>query len=153
MSEFIDKFAGELKRSGYGWWWTIRGCTESEIRLIEEHLNLRLPKVYREFLKKMGRQAGKLFVGTDMFYNDLFDNREGFQELLEEDEFSFDLKPSIFVFAGHQGYTYLFFDTEESLIDPPVYSYNEGELQIKRLYDSFSDFLSESLENLKKIYE
>lgn len=151
MSEFLDKFAEDLIQWGLASFWTIRGCKTHEITKLEQHFEIRLPQIYKEFLAKMGHRAGIFSQGTDMFYESLFTNREGFQELLEEDKFSFVLEPKLFVFSSHQGYIYHFFNVEENVIDPPIYGYMEGELKIKKVNDSFSAFLIKSLAEQKQI--
>src|SRR5262245_9439398 len=62
---------------------SIKGCTNSEIA---EIANGRvLPLRYREFLSAMGRGAGKLYVGTDMFYPAIIGLTEGACDLVSED--------------------------------------------------------------------
>jgi hypothetical protein len=50
------------------------------------------------------------------------------------------LDPADFVFAVHQGYTFLFFRCGGS-DDPPVFLYEEGETRFRQVADSFSAWL------------
>jgi SMI1-KNR4 cell-wall len=151
MDKFIDEFENLLIESGLASKFNIKGCSEEEVIKLERYFELRLPVVYRDFLLRMGHRAGSYHQGTDIFYSDIFSNREGLEELLEEDNFSVYLEQTFFVFSCHQGYIYHFFDIRESLIDPPVYGYKEGDLQFKRINDAYSSFLLRSLEDEKRL--
>lgn len=148
MSDFIDKFAKEVHGSGLCWD-TMRGCWGFEIRDLEKHFNIKLPTIYKDFLKKMGKGAGLFMQGTDFFYKHLFDNREAFEEVLELDGQPFVLTKDIFVFSSHQGYIFHFFDILEDAYDPPVYGYREGDLKFDKIDDKFSTFLLILLEEQK----
>lgn len=117
------------------------GCSESEINKLEKHFNLRLPLVYKEFLREMGHKAENYQVGTNMFYDDLFKLREQFEGILDDNGNPFLLKDSIFVFSGHQGVIFHFFDTEENSVDPPVYGYCDGDENMRLIYDKYSVYL------------
>jgi len=147
MSDFINEFANTLIFNKLATEHNIVGCSSAEIDIIEQIFDIRLPELYKNFLQKMGHQAGRFGQGTDMFYQHLIDNQEGFQELLQEDEVVFELDKNFFVISSHQGYIYHFFDIVEDLIDPPIYGYMEGDFKVKQTNSRFSDFL---LGNLKE---
>ena len=46
----------------------IQGCTESEIRNVAADQGVPLPAAYQTFLRRMGRDAGALMGGADVFY-------------------------------------------------------------------------------------
>ncbi len=123
----------------------IRGCTESEIRAHEESLGTRFPKVYYDFLEKMGRSAGKLFLGSDAFYPTIVNLRCWAIEILQESSNGVQLPNDAVVFLMHQGYVLFFFRTSDGE-DPPVYRIIEGDKVPQMMHRSFSDFLMQSVE-------
>jgi hypothetical protein len=149
MSDFINDFAKQVINAGLCSGWKMQGCYDFEVRELENHFDLKLPTVYKDFLKKMGKGAGKFMQGTDMFYRHLFDNREAFEEVLDLEGNPFSLDKNIFVFSSHQGYIFFFFNTVEDRFDPPVYIYQEGNLKIERASEKFSIFLLTLLEEQK----
>lgn len=144
-SDFIDEFIQKLKQSGAASFWNLRGCSEAEIRALERHYNFKLPGIYRSYLSKMGHSAGKLFTGTDVSYKWLFELRDLLQETLETDKSDIELPENIFVFSSHQGYIYHFFYVVDGSENPSIFGYREGDLVVKKINESFSGFLFESL--------
>jgi hypothetical protein len=67
------------------------------------------------------------------------------QRLLDFNRVDLELPPQHFVFAGHQGYLFHFFDSAEP-IDPPVYSYYESNSEFDQIFPSFSGYLLSGLE-------
>jgi hypothetical protein len=149
-SDFINKFIEKLIQSGAASFWNLRGCFKSEILALEKHSGFKLPGIYRDYLSKMGYSAGKLFIGTDVSYKWLFELRDFLQETLETDESGIELPENIFVFSSHQGYIYHFFYVVEGIEDPPVFGYKEGDLFVKKINESFSDFLLASLNHFQQ---
>lgn len=141
MNSIVEQLRDNLIENKLAFPKNIRGCSEIDIRELEKHFDVKLPLIYKDFLRIMGRQAGEYQRGTDIYYNDLFDLRKQFEEILRENNNPFLLKSSIFVFSGHQGIIFHFFDTEEDFIDPPVYGYLEGETNIKLVYETYSKYL------------
>lgn len=136
---------------------SIKGCWEKGIREIEKDFGYKLPDMYRQFLLKMGCGAGKFFQGTDIFwkkgfldYKDWREFRDAFLYTIDEDNFDFKLADNCFVFAHHQGYIHWFFYVTEGEDDPTVYGYKSGDLLTKKVSDSFSQFLTDSLEEQKE---
>ena len=146
-STFISQISKKLIRAGMAKSQEIKGCSPDEIRRLEAHYNLSLPKLYQEFLREMGHRAGLFYQGTDMFYETLIDLREGASQLLREDESWFQLPDDAFVFFMHQGYQFMYFRTANGNDDPPVFNYLEGDGTPTQAYDSFSEFLLESVED------
>jgi hypothetical protein len=122
----------------------IEGCSKKEIRELENYFGLLLPQLYREFLLTMGHGAGKLFRGTDIFYVSLFELRQAAEELLEDNGVDFRLPGDSFVFSMHQGYEFLYFEVSDGQ-DPPVYQFVEGDEAPAKQWESFSEFLLDSL--------
>jgi hypothetical protein len=125
----------------------IKGCSDSEISMLEARYHLSLPNLYKEFLREMGHYAGLFYQGTDLFYESLFDLRASAEELLCEDESRFQLPDDAFVFFMHHGYQFMYFRTVNRDDDPPVFNYLEGDGAPSQAYDNFSAFLCESVED------
>lgn len=123
----------------------IIGCTEDEVLLIEEKILYKLPKIYKDFLYTFGHGVGKFYRGTDMFYGTIFEIQEWVLELLKKDDTICCLEKNYFVFSMHQGCHFNYFIIEDSILDPAVYSYSEGEKYPKKIYNSFSEFLEISV--------
>ena len=146
MSEFVDQLAQLVVASSLSTQRDIRGCSDAEIRELENHFEIRLPKVYKDFLKRMGKGAGLFMQGTDIFYEWLFGNREAMEDVLTLDKNPFSISKQVFVFSSHQGYIFHFFDTSAAQDDPPVYGYGEGELKPRLVNESLSDFLKTAID-------
>lgn len=145
MTEFIEMFADRVVKSGLSSRWSMKGCSDAEIRRLEDIFEVRLPEEFKAFLRIMGHGAGKFMRGTDIFYRHLFDNRAAAEEMLEEEDNPFYLSPSTFVFSNHQGYIFHAFDCDTHLKDPPVFGFADEEPMMKQIANSFSDFLLMSL--------
>ena len=144
--QFISEFAEKLKKNNLANFLNISGCSKSNIKKLEESYGYHLPEIYKQFLSKMGRSAGKFFRGTDIFYTrQLIEFNNYLKETLDDDNSEFELPENAFVFAHHQGYIYFFFYVTEG-DDPAVYGYKEGDLLPEKIDESFSQFLLSSLE-------
>jgi hypothetical protein len=119
---------------------SVEGCSDQEIEAIEQKLGVNLPGAYRQFLAQMGRCAGTFFQGTDFLYRELPTLRGQAEELLRGCDVGLELNRSDFVFAVHQGYTFLFFQCGRS-DDPPVFLYEEAETSFRQVAESFSSWL------------
>ena len=117
----------------------LQGCTPEEIAQIEKKFQLNLPAVYKEFLSRMGKSAGKFLVGTDYLFPALLHLRDDAEDILEESGVNFRFGPAHFVFVGHQGYEFLFFDAAESP-DPAVSHVEEAE-EPGQVFAHFSEWL------------
>lgn len=92
----------------------------------------------------MGKEAGSLFVGTDIFFDKTVSLKSEAQSLLVENREEYVLKDSMFVFSMHQGYEFLFFDVNEG-DNPSVYQYIEDNGSPKKTWSRFSGFLEDAL--------
>ena len=120
----INKVAEILVRRGVVTENTLRGCSDTEIEEVEADVGRSLPLAYREFLAKMGRGAGKFYVGTDIFYPRVLGLTEAAHELVAEDEADLFLPEEAIAIIMHQGYQFMFVRADEG-DDPPVYYYME----------------------------
>lgn len=79
----------------------LQGCSEDEIISLESALKCRLPAVYRRFLERMGKSAGRFFQGEDAFYGDLVEIQTAAREVLAKYS-DLVLPAGAFVFLMHQ---------------------------------------------------
>jgi hypothetical protein len=121
---------------------SILGCHPNEIAEIESRIGHELPFAYREFLLQMGRDAGRFYLGTDMFYPDIVNLNltQAARKLVEDDKSAITLADDAIVFSMHQGYEFLFIREGEG-IDPPVYYYMEESGQFEKKADTLTEFL------------
>ena len=136
--ERVRELAGSLAREFGNE--TVVGLSSVEIVEVATALGgHELPSSYVEFLRLMGKVAGRMLVGTDIFYPRLLKVKEYAQELFEETGRVDLMSDTSIVFALHQGYqVYWFVDNSE---DPQVLMYQEGDEAVSRRWDSFSSFL------------
>lgn len=131
----------------------IIGCTPSELREVELAQNIELPQIYKEFLLKMGKGAGRFYRGSSFFYPDILSLKSSAKELLQENNVSFDIPENAFVFFMHQGYQFSYFHIDTKTDNPSVYHYIEGaDYQHPiQIWEHFSDFLTASIDDYIKM--
>lgn len=119
-------------------------ATDSEVNFITKMSPTgKLPLQYVEFLKLMGNGTSNGFLrGESCFINELPDLKNWSIELLEENDFNYQLEDLDFVFWMSQGYQFAFFKLNEG-DNPPIYYYREGTSQetFIKITDSFTEFL------------
>ena len=125
------------------------GCTPEEIATIEQ-FNCSLPAEYLGFLAMAGKRSGKLFQGTDMLYAEILDLRPEAEELLAERNLAHLLPQEACVFSMHQGYVFNFFLPDCD--DPAVFQYLEGDTFVTQPWNSFSDFLRDTIDQHLKVW-
>jgi SMI1-KNR4 cell-wall len=125
----------------------LAGASDEDITELENYAGGRLPAVYKQFLKQLGRSAGELFRGSEYALSQKFclHLKEHAEELLKRKEASFTLPQSAFVFLMSQGYQFTFFNLDEG-DDPTVYHYLEGNLTPKVLDAKLSQYLLRCIE-------
>jgi SMI1-KNR4 cell-wall len=96
------------------------------------------PSEYNAFLSLMGVSAGRLLVGTDMFFPRLLRLREFVDGFVAENEWR--PKETQLVIGMHQGYQIYYLDSTE-MDDPPVVLIMEDEPEPIQSWVSFTDFL------------
>ena len=122
------------------------GLLGSYINMLEK-MNARFPRVFRAYLREMGREHAGLFEGSD---SDPFQMREYKQRALEMLKDN-GVKGQILgrnhvVFMFHQGYTFLYFEGgDRERFDSPVYQYTEGEPGPKKVAEGFAELLDSEL--------
>ena len=141
---FIDRLEEQLIE-GVASLDEVVGCTAEEIALIELTYKRRLPEVYKAFLAKMGRSAGKLFEDTEAYYPALLGFRARAEELLLAEEGRLSLPDDAIVFLLHQGYVFAFFSGSDD--DPIVQFYEEGTGEISTYGKRLSDILATETES------
>lgn len=122
--EVVDKLMTDLREAMLPKGWGMVGCSSVEIESMQRQLGVVLPRTYVRFLEFAGKKAGQLLHGSDFLYDELIDLQEAASELLAENNQP-RLQNDAFVFAMHQGYSFLFFLTSEG-DDPAVRRYVEG---------------------------
>jgi hypothetical protein len=150
MHPFIINLANSLVSTNVASPSEIKGCTREEVESLERREGIRLPDLYKDFLRVMGKSAGRFLEGTDAFYRHLPHLRNGAEESLRESKSSFRLPQNAFVFVSHQGYVFLFFIASESE-DPPVWIYQEGEQSPVEKWPSLSAYLESVLVGTVKL--
>ena len=140
ITSIVDRVCRTLSDSQASGSAKVIGCSEDEIRLLEEGCDVVLPWAYQRFLRLMGRQPGDLLKGTDIGYERVFSLRESADLALARWKSPFRLRRDDFVFCGHEGYSFVFFSTMEG-DNPPIYALNPQWLEPKRSFERFTDWL------------
>lgn len=122
----------------------IKGASLDDIAALEKVAGRKLPEQYREFLLGIGRGAGEFLQGTDIFLSALDGLKDEAVHLLKENDEDVELGGDVFVFSMHQGYEFTYFNMSEG-DDPPIYQYVEGNGPPVLTWNSFSDFLRDSI--------
>jgi hypothetical protein len=121
----------------------IRGCDPDEVQeVLAQRPSFVVPEHYVHFLRRLGRGAGRLRRGTDVFYPDAAHTTEWAEETVRETPTGFRTKGKFF-FGHHQGYQYYYFEEGS----PAVFMYMEGEPAAERNYHTFLDFLWSGVRN------
>lgn len=143
----IASFGRELIESGFATGDSIIGCDSAEIAQIYSFApeGFPIPDEYQAFLEHMGRKAGTLFRGTDLFYPQMLDAREAAEDISGE-VLTLD---NNFFFGHHQGYKVYFFKRGSGA----VYAYQERASEDEKLADGFIEFLRNSWHIQQKIRE
>lgn len=147
MHSSIDECVSKIRGTRLAEQFSIEGCSKSEIDALESKWKIRLPAIYKDFLSAMGHCAGRFMVGTDYSYPKLLEFRGDAERLLREQQIGWTLPKTAFVFAFHQGYSFMFFDTAGGELDPAVFLYTEGETKPKEVAASFSQWLVKAVQD------
>jgi hypothetical protein len=146
IKEILDHLVDEVLNPGE----SIQGCSDSEIEEImaDQHVS-RLPPTYITFLKRIGRGAGELLVGTDAFFPRIIGLKAAAIGLFAEDSAPVQLNPDAFVIAMHQGYQVFWFRTVTE-DDPMVIMFQEGDEGPLRSWESFSAYLCDMIKEIER---
>ncbi|MFD4444880.1 SMI1/KNR4 family protein [Nocardia sp. NPDC058519] len=134
----IETFSRELIESGFATSDSIIGCDSAEIAQVYSVTpeGFPIPDEYQAFLEYMGKKAGTLFRGTDLFFPRMLDAIEAAEDVFGK-ELALEGK---FFFGHHQGYKVYFFKRGSGA----VYAYQEGSSEDQKLADGFIEFLRQS---------
>jgi hypothetical protein len=138
-SRYFDRFARRLVRARLAGRHEILGCTIEEVEQIQQAQHVELPPIYKEFLFRMGRGAGRLAQGTSYYYPELLDLKKFAFNLLSQSGSKYSLADNAFVFSMHQGYQFEFFHA--GIDDPAVYIYDERMDVPEQSFDHYSKYL------------
>ncbi|WP_410875088.1 SMI1/KNR4 family protein [Nocardia sp. A7] len=134
----IETFSRELIESGFATSDSIIGCDSAEIAQVYSVApdGFPVPDEYQAFLEYMGKEAGTLFKGTDLFVPRMLDAIEAAEDVAGK---GLTLDGQFF-FGHHQGYKVYFFKRGSGA----VYAYQEGFSEDQKLADEFIEFLRQS---------
>jgi hypothetical protein len=129
-TKFINDFVELLIKEELADPKVLRGCTNRFIKKVEKKYNIKLPRLYIDFLLAIGKPkdtnyTGIFDVGNVYFPKPLF-MTEMARKYLDICNPEFSLLNNQFVFCW-EGDTFHFFSTEEG-DDPPVHYYVEKEI-------------------------
>jgi len=148
-AKYLDDFIRDLSTDGV----ILKPCLEGDIERVNSITRDKtLPQAYLEFLQAMGRGASFL-RGHSCFMDEIFDLRQGSEELLYENDFGDSLTDNDFVFWMSQGYMFCFFKLNDGN-NPAVYFYSETTVKrgFIKISDSFTDFLERFYHNDKTLF-
>ena len=135
-SEFLKKFG------------KFEGCSSEEIDELKKIQSVkRLPKLYEDFLFKLGKNNGGI-IELDT-YNQLLYHKVVLVELLESENVLFHLPYDAFVFYNDVGTRLDFFLTDNEEDDPPIYRYTEGEIKFEVVYKKLSLWFEAHIEIIR----
>lgn len=141
MSDITSEIRQRLLALPSGREQALEGARDEEIVELENYAGGRLPAVYKQFLKQLGRSAGEMLRGSEYAVSQRFHLRlkEHAEELLRRSGASFVLPRTAFVFLMSQGYQFAFFHLDQG-DDPSVYYYLEGDSAPKLLDATLSGY-------------
>jgi hypothetical protein len=102
-----------------------KGCTEQQTRELEDKYEIKLPPIFKEYLKKFGINDGGLSHGSEATIFSLMKIRENAEKILNVGGAKYKLRNTDFVFFMHRGYAFLFLDTSLG-DDSPIYMYHDA---------------------------
>lgn len=140
----INEAVEQLRESGIVAEDELVGCTDDEIREIEQKEDVTLPTAYEEFLRRMGKSAGGFLRGMDFLYPRMIGLTKAARELMAECGVTDELTTDDFAFISSQGCSYLYFDTNAGE-NPPVYRYIEYDEEPEQVTETFTEWLHKSV--------
>ena len=148
-----EKILERLERSEIALPSDLEGCSGAEIAALESKYGLRLPSVYRRFLRTMGRQCGWLFACEQaaVDYLHILDLTKELRESLgaQDPELNGRIPPDAFFILASLDEVDMFIRCEEGQ-DPPVYILNTEERTIEPAYGSVTEWLEAACETAEE---
>lgn len=146
-SNWIDSFAQKIVQAGLATEETLVGCSEAEIHELARTFKLRLPKIYVDYLRRMGKQAGDFLGECIRTYPGLLQYARQKAETLLEARTSYRLPDTAFVFVERYGCQFFYFDTASGDDNPPVYRYFEGDKEPAKIADGLTEAFEMALQD------
>src|SRR5262245_33961734 len=116
----------------------LRGCSDQDLRRIEEHIGCRLPGEYKKLMEVLGRGAGDFMSDLGMFYPRVVTLTQRIRKLVSD---SMELPDDAYVFVNRYGEQSLFFHTGSN-DDPPIYRWHDEEpKRFRRVFKSIWEFI------------
>ncbi|HAW30858.1 MAG TPA: hypothetical protein DCY03_22515 [Planctomycetaceae bacterium] len=124
----------------------IQGCSESEIKRVCEASRLSLPESYLEFLRAIGKGAGRFMCEVDQYFDVMLNLNAEAEETLENfEEGKLSLPEKAYVFSMRFGEQFLFFIADGINDNPPIFYYYEGNGEFTDLKKSFWEVIETEL--------
>ncbi|REE97120.1 SMI1/KNR4 family protein [Thermomonospora umbrina] len=138
----IEEFHGYIVERGLVRRGDQTGCSDEEIAHLARTQGVqRIPALYRDFLRVMGKSPYPLMTGTTWAYEDLLRIKQSSLELLEDDGADPAILDDALVIAMHQGYVVYYIPGASTASDDPgVWTYVEEE-QPTNPWPTFRRFL------------
>jgi hypothetical protein len=125
---------------------TFAGYSEEEVAAAEARLGVRLPAVFRTYLREIAKSPGDLFRGSHLAGISEFEQfRADALELLAETDPALTLPPEAVVFLSHQGYTFVYLLAVGGFDGPPM-QWTETERQPRQVAATFADMVDAELQ-------
>lgn len=125
----------------------IEGCTESEIRQVEEKFDIEFPKTYRSYLEYLGKSSGGYLRGHICHYPLIKEVREDAVQTLKQSDTPFELSDDDFVFLSSQSVAFFYFDVTNP--DPEVYLFTEINPSPEKSAESFSEWAINAVDGIE----
>jgi hypothetical protein len=122
----------------------LKACTPADIALVAGVFGRPLPRCYEEFLRIMGRGAGRFLASTDCFFPAVLELNDAARQLAADSLGEIEVPPNCLVFSMHGGYEFEYFTAGEG-DDPPVYQCLEGRKGVVFVWQSFSAFFCDAV--------
>jgi hypothetical protein len=138
MMDEIDEIVKLLQdRYGSG---EVVGLSQGEVEEVRVSQGVEeLPLEYRRFLGLMGRRAGGMLAGTDLFYPAILAMKNSLDDFPVVRDLVASTSDSL-ILGMHQGYQ-VYVVTDVSSSNPKVLMYEEDEDDPVSEWESFTDFL------------
>ena len=151
MARSIEQLIEFCALNGLGGQMACKGCTSTEIELLEHRHKVMLPKSYREFLSRMGHDACRLFAHdhTVVSYNEAITLPDELPERIAEerrfrdDDFNFTVQlPDDAILIGSRLGDWHWFVRCNETEDCAVWAFGiTGQNEIRKEDDSFIEWL------------
>jgi len=122
---------------------TLTGCSASDFEAIEARLGVKLPQLYQEVMRVIGRGAGDFMSDIEMFYPDILELAD---RLKKNVFYDVNIPDDFLIFASRYGEQVFFISTKNE-DDSPVYKWCDEEPDLfKKITGSIWDFFTLELE-------